>query len=389
MTERADDGFEVNGFADPGYEGVVGAFAAGLHDADRTGAALSVWRDGLEVVSVWGGTADHRTGRPWVEDTLQVIFSASKGLSVIVLARLHERGELDLLAPISSVWPEFARHGKGDIAVADVLAHRAGVSAPLEDLTLDDVVDSVALAQRIAAQVPLWTPGTSHAYHAITFGTIVQELVRRVTGRELHEVFAEEIAAPLGADITLKATDADISRVARIVTTSAWDTARTGGTDTDDAWIGRALSMGGALPRALVDGDAGFNDPRVILAGIAGAGGVGTASGLARIWSAVVTETLGVRLLRDDTVALLSEVRSEGPWFFDPLPPYHRWGAGVHISSELSPWFSPGSLGHSGAGGQVGLADPDVKLGMSYVTNLMDVRDTEEPLIAAIREALD
>lgn len=376
---------DVHGWAAEGFEQTIEIFRGGNVHPTSTGAAFALYRDGREVVNIWMGTADHRTGAPWQQNTLQVIFSASKGLTALVLARLHEAKELDLLRPIGGVWPEFAAHGKGEVTIADVMAHRAGVSAPIDTMTLDEVLDSRAFATRIAEQPPLWLPGTAHAYHAITFGTIAQELVRRVTGRELHEVFADEIAGPLDADVSLRADEDDLARIARIVTTPEWDSVRSGGSPADDEWIGRALTLGAAFPRSLVDGDAGFNDPRVLLAGVAGAGGVGTAAGLARIWSAVVVETDGVRLLDSETLALLTAVRSEGPWHFDPGPPHQRWGAGVQLSSDVTPWFGAQSFGHDGAGGQSGMADPQIGIGLGYVTNRMSPEDRVAPLISSLR----
>lgn len=378
----------VNGHAADGFEGVVRAFQSGVVDPTRTGAALSIWRNGLEVVDIWSGTADHRIGRAWEQDTLNVIFSCSKGLSTLVLARLHETGKLDLLAPISEIWPEFAAHGKGRIAVADVLAHRAGVSVPPKHLTREDALNSHRFAEVIATQEPLWQPGAGHTYHAITFGTIVQELVRRVTGRELHDLFSEEIAYPLGADLTLKADKADLVRLSHIEPTSAWRLDRTNGTPEHDELIGRALSLNGILPRHLADEDEGFNDPEVVAAGVAGAGGVGTASSLARIWSATILPTDGMRLVSDDTIRLLTRARSEGRWVFDPGPPYHRFGTGVQLSSAVTPWLSRKSFGHDGAGGQSGFADATLGVSLGYVTNRMDTADRVARIIEPLHEAL-
>jgi CubicO group peptidase (beta-lactamase class C family) len=378
----------VQGYADPNFERVVDAFAAGIEDPHHSGAALSVWYEGAEVVSVHAGTAHSAEAESWDDDTLAVLFSASKGLTAIVFAQLESAGEVDLNAPIELVWPEFGAHGKGTVSIADVLAHRGGVSAPRDDLPLDLVLDSQAFAEYLAQQKPLWEPGSGHAYHAITYGTIAQELIRRITGHELGELFNIRVAAPLGADATLHATAEDVKRTAHIITTTAWQTAVTGGNPEDDAWMGRALSLGKAFPRALVSGDEGFNDPRVLMAGVAGAGGVGTASALGKIWSATVTETDGVRLLNDEAVKHLRRERSAGPWVFDPKPPYHRWGAGVQLSSAITPWFSPDSFGHDGAGGQSGIADPGLGVALGYVTNRMDVEDRVLPLVAEILRSI-
>lgn len=380
----ANYSLEVQGQVAPGYEGVAEAFRNGLEDTERSGAALSIWRDGIEVVNVWAGTANGNEARAWAPDTTNVVFSCSKGLSAILLARLHEQGRLNLLEPIRELWPEFDAFGKGALSIADVLAHRAGVSVPPADVSLDDVLDSRRFAEIIAAQKPLWAPGTGHTYHAITFGTIVQELIRRATGDELYELFAKEICEPLGADLTFKVDAEGLTRMSRIITTPEWQADRTNGTASDDEMIGRALSLNGLFPRPLVQGDLGFNDPRVITAGVAGAGAVGTASALARIWSATVRPTLGVSLLSDDARALMTEVRSEGPWVFNPGPPYHRFGAGVQLSSEVTPWVSPRSFGHDGAGGQSGFADPEYGVALGYVTNRMHTVDRVAPIVEAL-----
>ncbi len=158
---------------------VARAFATGVRQPDRSGAALSVWRQGEEALNVWTGVSDARTGRPWGETTRSNIFSASKGMSALVIGRLVDRG-LDLDQPLAELWPEFGAHGKAAITIGDALAHRAGVSAPDADLTLADVRDRDGWAKRIAAQEPLWEPGSGHAYHAVTWGVIADEVVRRV-----------------------------------------------------------------------------------------------------------------------------------------------------------------------------------------------------------------
>lgn len=374
----------VYGRVEPGFEGVVDVFTASIKDSHQSGAALSVWYHGVEVVSVHAGTAHSRAAQKWDDSTLAVLFSASKGLTAIVFAQLEAAGAVNLDAPIGDFWPEFAAHGKGAISIADVLAHRGGVSAPRDDLPLDMVLDYRTFAAYLAKQEPLWKPGSGHAYHAITYGTIAQELVRRITGSELEEVFQAQVATPLEADCTLHATEIKVGRTAHIITTTAWQNSVTGGTPHDDAWIGRSLSAGIAFPRALVSGDEGFNDPRVLLAGVAGAGGIGTASALGKIWSATVTDTDGVRLLDDKAVDRLCRERSSGPWVFDPKPPYGRWGAGVQLSSAVTPWFSTNSFGHNGAGGQSGIADPSLGVALGYVTNRMDVEDNVQPIVTEI-----
>lgn len=386
---NADDGaVEVHGEVAAGFEPVVAAFQAGIVEPRTTGAAMSVWRGGREVVNVWAGTADARSGSAWAADTTGVLFSCSKGLASIVIGRLAAAGRINLDAPLAALWPEFGVHGKAAISIADVLAHRAGLSAPREDLTLAEVLDSRFFASFLAAQRPLWEPGSGHSYHALTFGALVQEIVRRATGRELNEIFADEVAGPLHADVSLKPGDNELDRIAWLVTDTEWGSAVSPANPSDDEWIARGSTLGSAFPRGLVRGDQGFNDHRVLRAGVAGAGGVGTASGLAKIWSATVVLTEGISLLDESTVKRLVQERSAGPWVFDPKPPYQRWGTGVQLSSAVTPWLTPGSFGHDGAGGQCGVADPHYGVGFGYVTNRMNATDRVAPVLAALARVL-
>ncbi|ODU63557.1 MAG: hypothetical protein BGO97_05605 [Micrococcales bacterium 70-64] len=373
-------------FVAPGFEDVVTTFRAGVVEPERSGASLSVWRDGVELINVWHGVSDYRTGSPWTASTTSVIFSCSKGLSALVMAQLHEAGVLDLDSPIADSWPEFAAHGKGAISIADVMAHRAGVSAPAHDMSFDDALDTRRWAAQIAEQEPLWVPGEGHAYHALTIGTIVQELVLRVTGRELHELFHENIAAPLGADVTLKAGPGALDRVAHLVTSPEWDALADSSAESETS---RALTLGGAFPPSLVTEDGGFNDPRAQAAGFAAAGGIGTASGLAKIWSSTIRPTDGIRTIQDATVRFISGVRSEGPWVYDVPAPYLRWGAGVELASPDGPHLSPTTFGHGGAGGQAAFADPATGVAFGYVRSRLDTVYPVEPILASLREALD
>ncbi len=380
--DAAETDPRVTGLAREEYANVVRAFADGVREPERSGAALSLWRDGVEVVNIWTGVADERDGRPWQEHTRSVVFSATKGMSALVVGLLVERGVLDLDAPVASLWPEFAAHGKQRVTIGDTLAHRAGLSAPDADLGLDDVRDRRAWAARIAAQVPIWEPGTGHAYHAVTYGLLAEEIVRRASGRELHEIFASEIAAPLDAEITLHPDDATADAAARLVTSGVWAAA-----SVPNPIVARAITLGSAMPVTLVDGDGGFNAREVRTLGLAGAGGIGTASALARIWSATIAETRGVRLLDDATRAALTRPRSEGPWVLDMPGPYQRWGAGVELSSEAAPMLSPHSFGHGGAGGQAAFADPDTGIALGYLRNRLDFEDPMPPILAAIARA--
>ncbi|WAL74665.1 serine hydrolase [Kitasatospora sp. YST-16] len=392
MTRSADHHpVHVEGRYAENMTAVVEAFAASVADPAAGGAALSVWHGGEEIVDVRVGVADPGTGRQWEAETRAVLFSATKGLAAIAVARLAEEGLLDPEAPVASVWPEFAAHGKGRITIADVLAHRAGLVAPATSMTLDDLVDISGFAARLAAQPPLWPDARAHLYHALTWGPLVSEIVRRATGQDAAEFFAREIAAPLDAAVTLRADEHALGLVAP--TTMAPETALL--TSRTVPQMGelaeRMLTAGGALPLTLVGNRTGLNDPRVLGSGLLSAAGVGTASGLARIWSSTVRPTRGVRVLSDDAVRQLTSPRSEGPGATDTdtTGPFHRWGSGVQLASEALTWLSPDSFGHDGAGGQAGFADPRYGVGFGYVTNRMAPSSLVGPIVAALRAALD
>lgn len=373
---------DVKGVVADGFESLIPAFREGLDDPTAGGAALALYHQGSEVVNVWAGVADPRTGRAWTQDTPSVLFSVSKGLTALVVARLAQDGRLDIDAPVADVWPEFGCHGKSRLTLGDILAHRAGLSAPRSDLSLEQVLDHDRWAAEIAAQEPLWAPGAGHSYHALTFGPIVQEVVRRVTGRELAEHFQEFVALLLAADATLKASARVLERAAFLTETEAY---RNTATVEIERWVERSQTLGGAFQRIRADG---FNDPRVRAAGLSASGGLGTAAALARIWSAVVVATDGVRLLDDDSIAGLCRPRSEGPMVFGAQPPYQRWGAGVLLCSEAAPWFTPASFGHGGVGGQAGIADPELKVGLGHVRSRLDVQDPVPGIVRQVNRIL-
>jgi len=361
-----------------GYETVREAFAAAFAGLPTMGAALAITRNGEPVVDLWGGVADARTGQAWTRDTATVIFSCTKGLVSILAARLVQEGRLDYDAPVAEYWPEFAHAGKGGALVRHVLAHRAGLSAPREDLTSADLVDWNAVTASLARQEPLWEPGSGYAYHSITHGWLVGEIVRRITGESVGEYFARTIAQPLGADVWIGLPETHASRVAHL-TVGASLRALTE-QQTRDAmpgvdWNRRAMTLGGALPAELVSDDAGFNDPALRAAEIPGAGAIATARALANVWSSTITSTSGVRVLDDATLESALAVQSDGEPVFPVPAPWPRWGMGFQLDSDARRYLSAGSFGHDGAGGQVAFADPGTGIGFAFLTNQMEAID--------------
>lgn len=382
----------IEGSVAPGFEHVAEAFAA---TAGTTGgSALSVRVDGRTVIDLWQGRAAEDPSRPWRGTTPAVIFSGTKGLVAILIARLVEAGALELDAPVVRYWPEFGAAGKSAITVREVLAHRAGLAALRADVDLATALDWSSMTERLAAEEPLWEPGRAYGYHALTYGWLAGELVRRVSGTPVGRFFQDEIAAPLAADAWIGIPADREPDVARLLRGRSMEEPPPGGTPSLDPeqarWMGRAMTLGAAFPADLVVPGAGFDDPRVHEAEIPGAGGIGTARALATIWSATVCETEGIRLLGDDVVSDMTRVQSEGePVWWIPGP-YPRWGTGFMIPSERRPFLSAESFGHDGAGGQVTFADRRHGVGFAYITNCMELHsdDRGDAVVRALHEVL-
>uniref|UniRef100_UPI000AFA0634 serine hydrolase domain-containing protein n=1 Tax=Streptomyces kanamyceticus TaxID=1967 RepID=UPI000AFA0634 len=219
----------VHGTAVAGFEAVRDAFVRNFAERGERGAAVTVYRDGHKVVDLWGGTKDvegaatreHGVATrehgvaPWEHGTAQIVRSATKGVAAAALLLLHQRGELDLAAPVGAYWPEFKARGKEHVLVRHVLAHRAGVPALDRPLTPAEALDPDLAAAVVAAQAPFWEPGTDHGYHAHTYSWLTGELVRRVTGRPVGEWIDAEIARPLGLDLWVGLPDAAAARSLR------------------------------------------------------------------------------------------------------------------------------------------------------------------------------
>lgn len=367
----------AEGFVAKGYETVADAFTKTFAYNQAMGAAVSVLVDGETVVDMWGGVADVRTGLPWSERTASVIFSCTKGLVAILAAQLMQVDRLDFDAPVAQYWPEFAQAGKSAVTVRNLLTHQSGLSAPRNTLTTADVLKWATVIGHLERQAPLWSPGENHAYHALTYGWLVGEVIRRVTGLSVGEAFRNLIAEPLAADAWIGLPSAEAARVAHLsvgdsLTTQLAELAAARPAGSID-WADRAMTLGAAFPAELVTETGGFNDPRIQAAQIPGAGAIATARALATIWSATVTKTDGLRLLNDETVAETTRVQTEGPPVFGGSPPHNRWGTGFQLSSPPAQAFlGPTSFGHDGAGGQVAFADPHFRVGFAYITNVME-----------------
>ncbi|MFC0680212.1 serine hydrolase domain-containing protein [Lysobacter korlensis] len=365
-AERRRGGEErmVDGVVAPGFERVREQFAEGLEHGG--GAAVAVYVGGSPVVDLWGGVADRHTGRVWERDTLGVAFSCTKGVLALVVLALAEQGRLDLNAPVARYWPAFSRAGKSEIPVRWLLNHRAGLIAVDEHLTRDEALDWEHVIQVLERQAPNWEPGTGHAYHTLTFGWLVGEVIRRVTGRMPSEVI-RELTGSIAPDFWLGLPPVHEARRSR----PYWDEAARAAVapaDPPAEPVVRASTLGSAFPQDLIADGQGFDDPRVLEAEVPGAGGVSTARDLAAIFSAAVRDTGGVRLLNERSAAAAATVESSGPPVYGGQPPFAAFGPGFHVASAGKPLFGPGSFGHAGMGGQAAFAHPELGVGFGYLT---------------------
>ncbi len=302
---------DIRGTVDSGFEKVADAFAANFEEHDEVGAACAVYRDGRSVVDIWGGLADREAGREWAADTIVIAFSCTKGATAVCANRLIEQGDLDPDAPIAQYWPDFAANGKERIPVKWALSHRAGLAAVDGDLTLDDVAAWEPVVAAIAAQPTNWEPGTKHGYHARSYGWIVGEIIRRVSGRSPGTYFAEEVAAPLDLEFYIGLPEALEPRVARLYPAELEPDAQALADAVlrdQSTLIGRVMSG----PSQLFGYDDMWNTRLLRGAEMPSSNGHGDARSLARMYAACISNVDGVRLLTDETVARATEVLSDG-----------------------------------------------------------------------------
>lgn len=389
------DGRIVHGFVDEGFGALMDAFIANFERRSDLGAGCAIVIEGRPVIDVWGGIADARTGIPWQHGTAAVIFSCTKGLLAMSAYTLAQDGRLDLDAPIADYWPEFAQQGKSAITVRDAMTHRAGLAALDVDLSREDVLAWEPVIHAIEWQRPLHSPEAGHLYHALTYGWIVGEVIRRVSGSMPGRFFATMFAEPMGLrtwigippearssiawmEVPLPDEDSEAARVASHLADS-------------DPTVARSLSMGGAFGFPVEAGIVTFNDAAIQAAEIPGANGLSSAESLARLYAACVGSPDRGPLLSGASIADALTVRSAGPQLSGLPDDGSRWGTGFQLSSApVQPMLGPTSFGHAGAGGQLAFGDADRRLGFAYLSNQMggygDARARE--LTQALRAVL-
>ncbi len=378
----------ISGFVKPRFEAVRTAFVENFTHRHELGAACCVYNHGEKVVDLWGGIRNKATGDPWEEDTMVLVFSATKGLSGLAMALAHSRGLFDYEERVCTYWPEFAQQGKEQVTVRQLLSHQAGLFAFDAPVDKSVVADLDRLAVILAQQKPAWEPGTRQAYHAISLGFYESELLRRVDPRHrsLGEFFQEEIASPLGLDFYIRLPEEiPNSRLATLQMTNYALAIFHNPLPLTFA----AMNRRSPLYRAMVSNPGTLLplDPDRVYARnleVPSGGGVGTASAIAHAYSEFATggHVLGVR---EDTLQQLM-----GP----AVPPLHGfYDECLKVEVPFSLGFSkpssahPSAFGAPGAGGSMGFADPQAKVGYGYVLNRMGTY-LEDPRDLALRTAM-
>jgi CubicO group peptidase (beta-lactamase class C family) len=383
----------IEGTVAPGFEAVRDAFAENFTHRGELGGACCVVRDGKSVVDLWGGVRDRATGDPWRAGTMVMVHSTTKGLAGMVMALAHSRGWLDYDERVCTYWPEFAQAGKATITVRQLLGHQAGLFAFDERVDRAVVADPDRLAAVMSRQRPAWPPGDRQAYHALTLGFYESELVRRVDPhhRTLGRCFAEEIAAPLGLDFHIGTPDSiPDDRLAPLEPPKLWK--RLTGMPLPITLS--AMNPRSVIHRALIanPGTGCYTDHGRIVRNleVPSGGGVGSARAIATAYGAFADggHALG---LRPETIAALeaAAVPSRHGFHDEFFHGEAKFSLGFMKPSD-SVRFGHGdrAYGAPGAGGSMGHADPELRIGYGYVTNRMGTDLQGDPRDVALRAAI-
>jgi CubicO group peptidase (beta-lactamase class C family) len=372
----------IAGQVEPGFEAVRDAFAHNFEVGREVGAAFCLHVGGRKVVDLTGGSFDRSGDRPYDRDTLQLVFSTTKGATAVCANLLAQRGQLDLNAPVSTYWPEFAQAGKADIPVLFLLTHQAGLPALDATLRPEDVQAWDPMVAALAQQAPFWEPGTAHGYHAVTYGYLVGEVVRRITGRSLGTYFAEEIAQPLGLEFWIGLPDEQEHWVSPMVGSLLPEGGAAEGMPADftTTLLARALNAGGAFS------DPGWmNRPAWHAAEVPAANGITNAASLSRLYAGLIGTVEGGPAESILTRAQVDQARQVRTFGADQVflslgfPMEQHIGQGFWVSSPFAPFGGEGSFGHTGAGGSYGFADPENNLAVGYVMNQMQAGMLGDP----------
>jgi CubicO group peptidase (beta-lactamase class C family) len=398
----------IAGLVEPGFEAVRDAFADNFEQGREIGAAFCAHVEGRKVVDFHGGSFDRAGTRPYGPEALQLVFSTTKGATAICANLLAQRGLLDMDAPVSTYWPEFAQADKGSMPVRFLLCHQAGVPAIDRRLTPEELQAWTPAADALAEQTPFWEPGTAHGYHALSYGYLVGEVVRRITGRSLGTYFAEEVAGPLGLEFFIGLPEEYEDRVSPIVGANFEGGLADGSDDNHDGGggtggappgfastlVARSLNLGGAIR----DRDW-MNQRAWHAAEMPGGNGITNAASLSRMYAALIGPVDGgplePLLTPDQLERARTPLTSGADQVFASVgfTLEQKIGLGFWRSSPVTLFGGEGSFGHGGAGGSYGFADPENGLAVGYVMNKMAMEEftgdsRSHGLVGAVYEAI-
>jgi CubicO group peptidase (beta-lactamase class C family) len=380
----------LQGHFEKRFSKIAQLFEAQAAENPAGGSSLAIYHHGENVVDLWQGEATPRN--EWQSNTISTVFSCTKGVISILIARLVDQGLLDLEKRVADYWPEFAQGGKQDIKVKTLLQHRAGLSAPRSDLSYEQLLDGHSVIEELARQEPLWAPDSNYGYHALTFGHLVSKLINCVTGLSANEYLQSVVTQPLGIEMHIGLPESAHSRVATLVSDGNFGSVNPQ-VGSDQYWTEKAMTFGGALPADPV-GPRGFNDFTTLSIELAGAGGVTNARGLAKIYSAAVVETDGLRLVSDEALAVACQPASFGENVWHEPSPYPCWGNGFMLAAGDA-FLTPGQdgFGHNGLGGQAGWASVEHRLGFGYTTSYLrndtETQKHQQDLVALLNAILE
>ena len=380
----------INGYCDERFLEAKKIFEESINSGFELGCAITLEVEGEVVLDLWGGHSDLDKTEEWKEDTIVNVFSTTKGMAAMCLLQLVEKGLIDLDVPVSQYWPEFAAGGKETIPVRYLLCHKSGLCGVREPLEQGSFTNWDLICSELAKQEPFWEPGTAHGYHAITYGHLVGEVVRRVSGKSIGQYFNDEIAVPLNLDFWIGLPEDKFNRVTNI--------------NPDKPGLLQKILMPilSKLPRSLAPGSlkmlldfvdpttpagAAFNNPKMSMqagemeantakwrkAEIPAANGHGTARSIAKLYGALAIggSRDGVHVLSPETIEMARQTESDGKDLV--LGQLHtRFGLGFMLGTEdVSMGPNKDAMGHGGAGGSLGFADPDNKISLGFTMNQM------------------
>ena len=384
-SSTAEPGDElIHGHAHPDFHEVRDEFVRNFTERGDVGASICVTVDGEEVVNLWGGTASLESGKPWAADTVTVVMSVTKGATALCAHMLADRGDLDFNAPVAEYWPEFAANGKAAIPVRMLLNHQAGLPGLRHELPAGAFCDWDYMVDALANESPFWEPGTRIGYHAMTFGWLVGEVIRRVSGKTPGTFFQDEVAASFGLDFWMGLPASEMHRVApfRKNPEDPLLKAIVAGTAHDSIFHSSFGNTGGHL-----DGDS-WNSQAAYVAENCAVGGITNGRSLAHMYRplALGGSYNDVQLVEPETIARMQAIQS---------------AVAVEMTVGMAARFTLGfqqigvdsglpgtAFGHGGWGGSLGFANPAIRLSFGYVTNSMNTTPRNEALTEATYRAL-